>query len=290
MMLATIRIGLVFPADVAEHVQSTLTARRGQFAGKTEQEWPDIQYIHVQKEQGFDMLIANAIDVLCMPLQNAPFTFAESCPFFALMEMPVTLKTMFCHTTVFRPAEDLRLAPGTVIHVDSVATGIQLQSLNPEIEFQVVSQELMHNSSAWEENNIQAILVDHYDWEIIETSEHYHSYNLHPDEFAEKAGHGYMVFASHRESLRIMKTIHAYFHDFHVSSYTNVERMIAKHFEVFPDLVLKVRCRKDNKNFFHCKAVLIHPEKGEFVQHKISQSTHFKLADKMIQVLSDRTF
>lgn len=280
-----IRIGTGFYPGETPEIQKSLLEKWEFYRQLTDETLPELTFSAIQPHSWFDDISENKIDIACIDLQEAPFALSDSCLYFAMKSGKTAGKTIFCHPDYFSPSDDLKLKKNTVITVRDESEGIMLQYLNPDILYRISENGILPEPYHWQPDGLQAVLWDTF---IDEKSipEGFVAIHIHPDEFPEKAGNGRLVFGGHRDSAGIMKAFHACFHERELVPCANTEREIARHFVHHTGISLRVRCRKDDRNNYHVRAVVIHEASKKIFQHTMSQSTHFKLAEKMIDVLN----
>lgn len=281
-----IRIGLDFDPDDTGEVQNLLTDHWKKYLTVNGGEGPELIFSSTKKTTWFDGVVNDKIDIACMPLLDAPFELPGSCFYFALKTWKFPERKIISHPDFFSPVDDLKLKPGTVVTVFDENDGIVLQYLNPEIEYKTIDRQTFIGALAAGTESFQALLLDNTSMNTIQVPEGFLSVNIHPDEFPEMAGSGKIVFGGHRDTAGIMKAVHACFHEKDIVTCANIEREIAKNLISRTSITLRVRCKKDERNNYHVKAIVIQNSSKKLFQHAMSQSTHFKLAEKMIDVLS----
>ena len=281
-----IRIGLCFDPGETGDVQNLLGEQWKKYQTANGSEGTELIFFSSTMTTWFEDVLEDKIDIACLPLENAPFEFPGSCFYFAMKTWNVPERKIICHPDFYSPADDLKLKPGTVVTVFDNNDGILLQHLNPEIEYETVDRQTF--SDVWESGtaSFQAFLHDNAGETTPRIPDGFLSVNIHPDEFPERAGSGKIVFGGHRDTAGILRAIYTCFHEKDIVPCTNIEREIARNFISYSHISLRVRCRKDERNNYHVKAVLIDTSSKKLFQHSMSQSTHFKLAEKMIDVLN----
>ncbi|MFZ1704230.1 MAG: hypothetical protein WAT79_07775 [Saprospiraceae bacterium] len=231
-----------------------------------------------------EALLTSRMDAVCLPLNhispNIPFDFN----IFAIHSRKIPQKIILCKDACFDPAQDLKLKECCRIGVPDVLSSIQVKHLNSTIS-PIIHDAVDVSRFYTNSDEFDAILVN--ESEITENKNHeeYHYINLHQSEFLEEVGADKIAWVCHRESREVKKHVYDAFHDTSLVPMSNVERSISRHFNAQKNIVLKTFIYMDSRNFYHLKASLIDIEKGTYHEHKISQSTHFQLAEKMITVL-----
>lgn len=285
-MSNNIRIGLSFDPGETGEVQNNFSEQWKNYQAETGNVGPELIFSSTTSTTWMDDILKDKIDVACLPLEDAPFELPGPCFYFAMKTWKASERKIICHPDFFSPADDLKMKPGTVVAVFDENDGILLQHLNPAIQLKTVNRQILRDIQDGGTVNFQALLLDNAAMSTMQIPAGFLSVNIHPDEFPEKAGSGKIVFGGHRDTASILKAVHACFQEKEIVSCANIEREIAKKFISRGNISLRVRCRKDDRNNYHVKAAVIDFSSKKLFQHAMSQSTHFKLAEKMIDVLS----
>lgn len=282
-MIENVRIGLLFPELAFSDQESYFDENTKHIFSQEVR--PGTTFFPLDKDQLFTALENDVVDVVATTLEFAPYVVPESCRYIALFENNPLSPNLRVMEQQYAPSEDLKILPGTLVGVPDEVSGLQLTYLNPVIQIKVIDGTILNNPDLWSEQEIQAGLVLFSDSEGPKDNKNLITVPLHPGEFLRSPGSGKIVFAAHRESIPVSKFIFDTIHTAGLTAITNNERKIAKHFADRSHLIIKTYCRKDERNYYHLKAGLIDLQQKKYFQHTMSQSTHFKLAEKMIDVL-----
>ena len=115
-----------------------------------------------------------------------------------------------------------------------------------------------------------------------------HVVYLHHDEFVPAPAQGAVGFQCHEENIRIRKILQKIHHK-DVAQCTNVERKVLKKFDGGCHLPLGVHCYKDITGNYHCIAAYSPDHDSPLVKVKISQNTSFGLAQKVFQLIKEKS-
>jgi hypothetical protein len=282
-VITNLRIGLIFPEiSPSEHEFYFNNATKHIISNA---EFPELTYIPLEKSQLFSALENDEVDVVAINLEHAPYLVPQNCRYVALLENKQNNPFLSVLENQYAASEDLKMLPGTVVGVPDEISGYQLMYLNADINFKVTDTTILHDPDVWSENGIQAALYLPPANNLPKNNLSLMTVHLHPGEFLITPGTGKMVFAVHRESMAVSRFIFDTFHTPGLPAVSNTERKIALHFAGRDHLIIKTYCRKDERNYFHLKAGMIDLQQKKYFQHTMSQSTHFKLAEKMTDVL-----
>lgn len=282
-MITNLRIGLIFPEVSSSEYESYFNLATKHIISNIQ--FPESTCIPLEKSQLFSALENDEVDVVVTNLEHAPYLVPQNCRYIGLLENKHNNPFLLVPENQYAASEDLKMLPGTVVGVPDEISGYQLNYLNVDINFKVTDNTTLHNPDLWSDNGIQAAL--YLSPANNQTKEHipFMTVPLHPGEFLRTPGTGKIVFAVHRESLAVSRFIFDTFHTPGLPAVSNTERKIASHFAGRDHLIIKTYCRKDERNFFHIKAGMIDLKQKKYFQHSMSQSTHFKMAEKMTDVL-----
>jgi porphobilinogen deaminase len=279
-----IEIGFLDPDNSESHIRELLVKKTEQWKSNFTEKEIHIKLSYVNNGDWSHHLLNGDKEIICLPLSFTDNSVPEELRIFALFSNDVKPRNIICSLHSYDQTEDLRLKKGSRIGVTDPVHAVQLRHLNPEINsFEVA--DYYNLKQKFESGELDAFLSKLND-ENIENIKNSKVITLHPDEFIENTGYDKLVLTAHRESKKWMEILYPVFHDKNLTVCSNVERTICKHFDYLTSFVVKVRCKKDNKNFFHVKAALINKDTSTYFEHTISQSTHHRIAEKMIYMLS----
>jgi hypothetical protein len=282
-VITNLRIGLIFPEVSSSEYESYFNLATKHIISNIQ--FPESTCIPLEKSQLFSALENDEVDVVVTNLEHAPYLVPQNCRYIGLLENKHNNPFLLVPENQYAASEDLKMLPGTVVGVPDEISGYQLNYLNVDINFKVTDNTTLHNPDLWSDNGIQAALYLSPANNQTKEPLPFMTVPLHPGEFLRTSGTGKIVFAVHRESLAVSRFIFDTFHTPGLPAISNTERKIALHFNGRDHLIIKTYCRKDERNNFHLKAGIIDLRQKKYFQHTMSQSTHFKLAEKMTDVL-----
>lgn len=232
-----------------------------------------------------DALLEKSIDVAVHSLKDLP---TEMDPALTIAGLSYRESPKDCLIIPKSKVSDniLSIDPKAIIGTSSIRRKRMLQALLPDISFKDIRGNVPTRVKKLDEQGLDAIVLAEAGLNRLKLDlSNYKKVSLHHSEVVPAAGQGVIAYQTRAEDLASRKIIGKIHHK-EVASCTNVERKVLNKMDGGCQVPLGVHCEFKNDNY-HSYAGYYDGEKMINVRH--SQSTHVGLADKLLQLIDQKS-
>lgn len=225
-----------------------------------------------------DWLSEGQFDACMMELKEIPFG-KDGLTIAALVRMDLPQYFLVINREKVFPECDLRLAPGSVVGVTSAYVKSQVEYLNPMLQCRILSDTPISG-----ENDFA--VCDAYVVSVLSTEQiavpQADVFPIHKTEIWPETGAGVWALVTHRENQTAFRTLRKR-HDFSISDVTNPARDLCLKASEKGVTDIQAYCQTDALGHYHLYAIRYD---GQVQRHRISQSTHDLLTERMLSALN----
>lgn len=230
-----------------------------------------------------DALLRGDVDLAVHSMKDLPTSQPEGLVITAVSYRDNPADLLIIRPEAVVPGQIFKLKPGAAVGTSAARRKAQMRYFRPDVELKDLRGNVPTRVEKLRRGEYDAIFLaaagvgrlglDLAGLEIIE---------LNPREFVPAPAQGVLAWQTHRDDLptrRILKQIH---HP-EISAVTNVERRVLQLLDGGCQLPLGVHATRDAAGNFHVFAAC--ERNGEMRHAKLSQSTSFGLAEKIVEQL-----
>lgn len=233
-----------------------------------------------------DSLLAGEVDIAVHSLKDLPTISPEGLMIAGLSKRARPHDILIIRSQAIDKDRTLQIKKNSLIGTSSVRRKVQLKTFDPSISFVDIRGNVPTRLKKLKEGQCDAIILASagVDRLTIELSE-YKVIHFDPTEFVPAPAQGVIAYqcrTNDTATRQIVKSIHQH----ETAICTNVERSILKMMDGGCQLPLGAYCYTDALGYYHCYAAYSSDIDAPLKRVNLSQSTHYQLAEKIVDQLT----
>jgi porphobilinogen deaminase len=233
-------------------------------------------------------LLDGSVDVAISPLNQISTSQPEGLVIGALSQRGNPQNILILSPDAVDPDQILKLKTKSKIECSYPLVQAQLSSLRPDLSISNKPKDVYTLLNQLKDGSISGFVISAIEKdEFNDQFQEHFPVNLHPHEFIPSAGQGVNAYRCLRENIELRKILRDVHHP-EVSTCTNVERRLLKHFDINDQPSIGVYCKRDIAGNYHVYASYVIDKYQAPIFVKISQSTTFGLDQKLYQLIQEK--
>lgn len=237
-------------------------------------------------EQAKDLLSQEKTSTVLVPLAKIPLELDEQLVIAALSERTDPGYELIIHPDFFEKKAIFKLKTAALVVTDTVLASSQLNHFRPDLAVEVSDKPAAARYSDLIDGNCAGLLLPAGSLDDMpELPEGFSMLSLHPKEFIPCPGQGVNAWLARTTDKVTRKTLLQRHHHAATAENTNIERKTWKLLPESARPLTGIYSTKDESGYYHAAAVRINPQNNHCRFFRISSSTNFGLAEKIIEGL-----
>lgn len=239
----------------------------------------EIAYFEHEKDL-INALANGTISIAPRPMRDLPTKLPNGIVISGVSERHITSLCLIISKTKVDESKFLSLKECAIVSLQSNINRLQFLELRNDVVAEIHELTPVQTFEKLQSGDIDACVISSMATKVMEiTASDFVVIPFSPKEFITEPGHGIAAYLTAEEDLttrRLLKPLH---HP-SVSAVSNVERRLK---QLFNDIDIAAYCEKDRANNYHLWAAAI--INNELKKKRLSQSTHFELAERCFEKL-----
>lgn len=232
-------------------------------------------------------LLAGEVDMAVHSMKDMPTTQPEGLSLTAVSYREDPADWLVINKSSVDTSQLFQFKKDAVIGTSSARRKAQMLDYRPDIQLKDIRGNVPTRLKKLQEGQFDAILLAAAGLKRLEMDlEEFELFSFNPEEFVPAPAQGVLCYQTKTEDLatrRILKQIH---HN-EVARVTNVERKILQLLDGGCHMPLGAYCTRDHAGNYHVWAAHASSWDGPVKRVKLSSSTHFELAEQVIEALKN---
>lgn len=232
-----------------------------------------------------DALLRGDIDMAVHSMKDLPTTQPEGLAITAVSYRENPADWLIVRPTAMQEGQLFQLKKGAIVGTSSARRKAQLLDFRPDIVLNDIRGNVPTRLDKLRQGNFDAIMlagaglsrleIDLSEWRIVA---------FNPREFVPAPAQGVLAFQTAKDDLPLRRILQQIHHP-EVSAVTNVERKVLKLMGGGCHMPIGVYCERDAAGNYHVWAAVADTWDAPLRRAHLSSSTHFRLAERMVEQL-----
>lgn len=239
----------------------------------------DIAYFENEKDL-MNALSNGTIAVVPRPMRDLPTQLPNGIVISGVSERPLTSLCLIISKDKVEENKFLSLKEGAIVSLQSNIDRLQFIELRSDVVAETHHLTPVQTLEKLQSGDFDACVISSEGAKMMDISDaDYAVIPFSPKEFITEPGHGIVAYLTAEDDLTTRRLIKPLHHP-SVSALSNVERRLK---QLFNDTDIAAYCERDRANNYHLWAAAI--INNELKKTRLSQSTHFELAERCFEKL-----
>ncbi|HMO40021.1 MAG TPA: hydroxymethylbilane synthase [Saprospiraceae bacterium] len=232
-----------------------------------------------------DALLRGDIDMAVHSMKDLPTTQPQGLAITAVSYRENPADWLIVRPTAMQEGQLFQLKKGAIVGTSSARRKAQLLDFRPDIILNDIRGNVPTRLDKLRQGNFDAIMLAGAGLSRLEIDlSEWHTVQFNPREFVPAPAQGVLAFQTTKDDLPLRRILQQIHHP-EVSAVTNVERKVLKLMGGGCHMPIGVYCERDAAGNYHVWAAVADVWDAPLRRAHLSSSTHFNLAERMVEQL-----